>query len=133
MIFMGKSNNEPLMELANTRVELFYQITEFVALRYTSANPLHFNGLAEVVVDEDLFCKLVEDFFTSGGERMFYHWAEIATALYEVIKDERVEWAWSDNEVPWIPFKPFHIGGFAQYLDAKETAIAETSPEHLDA
>lgn len=46
--FPGKSNNKPLIELATTRVELFYQIKEFVASRYHCADPLHFNGLAEL-------------------------------------------------------------------------------------
>ena len=125
MIFMGKSSYEPLLEMANTRVELFYQVTELVASRYSRVNPLQFNGLAEVVVDEDQFCGLVDDFFKNGGERMFYHWAEIATAVYEVIKDRRFEWAWSANKIPCVPFVPFHTQAFAQHLDSKTPTLKE--------
>ena len=126
MIFMGKNNYEPLLEMANTRAELFYQITELVASRYCRANPLQFNGLSEVVVNEDQFCGLVDDFFKTGGERMFYHWAEIATAVYEVIKDRRFEWNWAVNKIPCVPFAPFHTQAFAQYLDSKEVILPRT-------
>ena len=133
MIFVTKSDHQPLMELANTRVDLFCEITKIVAARYHSVNPLYLNGLAEVIVDEVVFCDLIDKFFEGGGKRMFYHWAEIATAIYEIIKDERVEWKWSENEIPQVPFTPFHTQAFVQRISKREADAANTYAQHLDA
>jgi hypothetical protein len=115
VIFVDEETKRPLKEMSRQRAEDFVELTDLIAAKLELPGCVYDNGADEFYINAG-FIELVNKFFISRPKMLYYSWALYATSLYEIIKNERVNWDWDDTEQPPVPFRPFHSHSFANAI-----------------
>jgi len=105
--YIISSTGTASLNLSASDAALFVLTSECLAKFYKMDCPVETeDSQDEYRFDEDLFCLLVEKVF-ADQRTWSYHWAHVASGLYEMVKGELYDWNWREEKEPRIPFLPW--------------------------